>query len=226
MRRIKEVGGLTLAQDPIDAEYDSMPQSAIASGTVELVLPAAEMPRRLMAYLHKTEQAPLPDEEDEATDNQRELMQKILTQVRARSGYDFSRYKQSTLLRRMRRRMQLHGFDSLGHYLDFVRQHGDEARTLFADFLISVTNFFRDHEAFTVLEHEVIPALFQDKQREDQVRVWVAGCATGEEAYSIAMLLLEHAYQLTYPPSLQIFATDLNEAALRHAREGLSLIHI
>jgi two-component system CheB/CheR fusion protein len=217
--RVKEVGGLTLAQAPGDAEYDSMPQNAIASGAVELVLPAAEMPAKLVEYCRKAWQAPAGDG-DEAPETEREVIQKILTQVRVRTGYDFTRYKYSTLLRRIRRRMQLHNFAQLSQYLDYVREHADEAQTLFADFLISVTNFFRDPEAFAALEQTVIPELFRDKQSDDQVRVWVAGCATGEEAYSIGILLLEYAHQLPHPPSVQIFATDLSETALRQAREG------
>jgi len=221
LRRVKEVGGLTVAQDPADAEYDAMPQSAIASGAVELVLPAAEMGARLLGYIGNTWQTQPAQEEEETPVDERDVVQRILTQVRVRTGYDFTRYKQSTLLRRIRRRMQLHGFVSLNHYLDFVREHADEAQTLFSDFLITVTNFFRDRDAFAALEQDVIPELFRDKLSDDQVRVWVAGCATGEEAYSIAILLLEYAHQLNQPPSIQIFATDLSDAALRQAREGV-----
>lgn len=221
LRSIKEAGGLTVAQDPADAEYSTMPQSAIASGAVELVLPAADMGGKLLEYIRNAWQPQPRPEEEEAPLSEREIVQRILTQVRVRTGYDFTRYKQSTLLRRIRRRMQLHGFLSFNPYLEFVREHADEAQVLFSDFLITVTNFFRDREAFVALEQDVIPELFRGKLSDEQVRIWVAGCATGEEAYSIGMLLLEHAHQINQPPGIQIFATDLSETALRQAREGV-----
>jgi two-component system, chemotaxis family, CheB/CheR fusion protein len=221
LRRVKEVGGLTVAQDPADSEYSAMPQSAIATGEVELVLPTGELAPKLVEYARTAAQTLTVPSEAELPEGERELMQKVLTQVRARSGYDFSRYKYSTLLRRIQRRMQLHGYDNMAGYLAFVREHADEAQTLFADFLITVTNFFRDAEAFAVLEQEVIPELFRDKTSEDQVRVWVTGCATGEEAYSLGILLLEYAHQTAHAPGIQIFATDLSEVALRRAREGI-----
>lgn len=211
-----------MAQDPADAEYSAMPQNAIATGEVELVLPAAELAPKLVEYARTAVQTLTVPGDGDLPDGDRELMQKILTQVRARSGYDFSRYKYSTLMRRIQRRMQLHGYDSMAGYLAFVREHADEAQTLFADFLITVTNFFRDAEAFAVLEQEVIPELFRNKTSEDQVRVWVTGCATGEEAYSLGMLLLEYAHQTAHAPGIQIFATDLSETALRRARGTVS----
>ncbi|MFN8485995.1 MAG: CheR family methyltransferase [Caldilineaceae bacterium] len=221
LRSIQEVGGLTVAQAPEDAEYNSMPQSAINSGAVELVLAAEQMPAKLLEYVQSASTVPVPSDGEELPEDARDLVQKILTQVRAYSGHDFSRYKNSTIMRRIRRRMQVHGFDRLNDYLGFLREHSEEIQALFADFLITVTNFFRDPEAFASLEREVIPSLFQDKGPDDQVRVWVIGCATGEEAYSIGMLLLEYANQLDRPPSVQIFATDLSEEALRRGREGL-----
>lgn len=219
--RVKEIGGLTVAQDPADAEYDAMPRSAIATGAVELVLPAAEMAPKLLDYVRSVSNAPVPGDGEEMPEDVREVMQRILTHVRVRTGYDFTRYKPSTLLRRVRRRMQLYTMESLSQYLDYIRDHGDEAQTLFADFLITVTNFFRDPETFTYLDQEIIPRLLQSKTGNDQLRIWVPGCATGEEAYSIGILLLEHAHRLNQPPSIQIFATDLSDAALRRAREGL-----
>lgn len=178
LRSIQEVGGLTLAQDPEDAEYNSMPQSAINSGAVELILPADQMPAKLIEYVQSATAVPVPSDGEELPEDARDLVQKILTQVRAYSGHDFTRYKNSTIMRRIRRRMQVHGFDKLVDYLGFLREHSEEIQSLFADFLITVTNFFRDPEAFASLEREVIPALFQDKGADEQVRVWVVGCAT------------------------------------------------
>jgi len=222
LRHIKEVGGLTVAQDPADAEYDAMPQSAIATGFVELILPAAQIAARLVEYAHTAKREPsILATEEEPPDNARDLIKEILDQVRAGTGYDFGRYKQSTILRRIHRRMQIYGYDQLTGYLEFLHEHGDEVQKLSADFLISVTNFFRDAEAFTALEREVVPGLFRNKQGEDQVRVWVTGCATGEEAYSMGILLLEYAQHLQHPPHIQVFATDISELALRRAREGL-----
>jgi two-component system CheB/CheR fusion protein len=220
LRHIKEAGGLTVAQDPDDAEYGAMPQNAIATGQVELVLPAAQIPAKLIDYT-TIERVSLALGEAEPLESARDLLQEILEQVRIRSGYDFGRYRQSTILRRIHRRMQIYGFDQLAAYAAFLRQHDEEVPILVADFLISVTNFFRDADSFTILERDVIPELFRNKQREDQVRVWVTGCATGEEAYSIAILLLEHAQLLQYTNNIQVFATDINESALRRARAGV-----
>jgi two-component system CheB/CheR fusion protein len=224
LRRLKEQGGLTVAQTPTDAEYDTMPQSAIATGLVEIVLPAREIPAKLVEYAR----SPLPRGliVEDPVETTRDLIQEILDHVRTVTGHDFSRYKQSTLLRRIHRRMQVYGYEQLARYLEFLRDHKEEVQQLAGDFLISVTNFFRDPGAFGTLELEVIPDLFRNKRSEDQVRVWVTGCATGEEAYSIAILLLEYAQQLPAPPALQVFATDISEVALRRAREGLYPVSI
>lgn len=221
LRHIKEAGGLTIAQDPFEAEYAAMPQSAIATGYVDLVLMVDAIPGKLLDYVHSQPNVPAPSDGEPLGDSMRSQLQKILTQVRALSGHDFSMYKHSTVLRRVRRRMQIQGIPDLAAYLDYLRKHDSEVRALFRDFLITVTSFFRDPKAYEALEKEVIPRLFQNKGPTDQVRVWVAGCASGEEAYSIAMLLLEHAGTLDYPPDLQVFASDLSEEALRRGREGI-----
>ena len=138
----------------------------------------------------------------------------VLAFLRTRTGRDFSYYKRATILRRIARRMQVNGLDDLPGYLVYLRTHAGEAGALLQDLLISVTNFFRDRDAFEALER-MIPALFKDKGPGDTVRVWVAACATGEEAYSIAMLLCEHARTLEAPPQLQVFATDLDDEVIR-----------
>ena len=221
LRHIKEVGGLTVAQDPADAEYDAMPQSAIATGQVELILPAGQIAARLVEYARTAKHEPaLVAPEGEPADNARDLIQEILDQVRAGSGYDFGRYKQSTILRRIHRRMQIYGYEQLAQYLDFLHEHDEEVQKLSADFLISVTNFFRDAEAFAALEREVVPGLFHNKQGEDQVRVWVTGCATGEEAYSMGMLLLEHAQHLQHPPQITNFCDRHQRTCLAPRTRG------
>jgi two-component system CheB/CheR fusion protein len=220
LQRIKEVGGLTMVQDPGDAEYDSMPQSAIATGQVDLVLPVHEMPARLMDYIRSEPRLPTVQDDQLLTYEQHEILQKILTHVRVRTGHDFSRYKPSTIMRRIRRRMQIHGVEDFGAYLELLRVYEEEVHALFNDFLITVTNFFRDPQAFQILEHEVIPKIFEQKGEGDQIRIWVIGCATGEEAYSLAILLLEHAINLGSRPSVQIFASDLSEDALQRGRDA------
>ena len=233
IKRIKECGGLTIAQDPSEAEHDSMPRAAVATGMVDWVLPVAEMPRRIIQYWETERQIQLPVETDpqltreipshgeKAPAEQREAsLREILNFLRVRTGRDFSYYKRPTILRRIGRRMQVNGLAEPSAYLAFLRTNPGESVALLQDLLISVTNFFRDREAFDALE-AVIPQLFEGKGPNDYVRVWVPACATGEEAYSIAMLLSEHAGSLDAPPSFQIFATDLDESAIQTGRDAL-----
>ena len=233
IKRIKERGGLGIAQVPEEAEHDGMPRSAIATGLVDWVLPVAEMPAKLLEYWRAENRLSLPSEEGPspvAADEARiedgktnpageQALHEILSYLRVREGHDFSYYKRATILRRIGRRMQVSGIEDAPSYLSFLRTHPGEPTALLHDLLISVTNFFRDREAFAALEAK-IPSLFAGKRPEDTVRVWVAACATGEEAYSVAMLLREHADTLVHPPKLQVFATDLDESAIQWAREG------
>ncbi|MBV9489681.1 MAG: PAS domain-containing protein, partial [Verrucomicrobia bacterium] len=224
LKRVKERGGLTIAQDPDEAEHAGMPRAAIATGLVDWVLPVAEMPGRVLEYHNRARRLQLPPDEGvppgPASDGDEAVLRDVLTFVCTRTGRDFSYYKRATLLRRLARRMQVNGVDDLAAYLAFLRIHPGEAGALLKDLLISVTNFFRDREAFEALERH-IPVLFTGKDHADAVRVWVPACATGEEAYSIAMLLLEHARRLEAPPGLQVFACDLDEEAVQVARAGL-----
>src|SRR5262245_54323574 len=221
VRHIREAGGLVLVQDPGEAEYDGMPRSAINSGVVDLVSPVAEMPRHITSFVGTKPQVPTADEarpRGEGTD----LMQQILTAVRVRTGQDFSRYKRSTVGRRIVRRMQVVGVQTLDQYLELTREkNGREASALLDDLLINVTSFFRDAAVFRTLERDIVPRLFEGKGGTDKVRVWSVGCATGEEAYSIGMLLLEEAARHPNGPQVQVFASDLHERSLRYAREGL-----
>ena len=227
IKRIKERGGLTIAQEPNEAEHHSMPQSAIATGMVDWVLPVAEMPARLVEYYARetrlrmpSEDGPQPAQPPPATPDQAEAsLREVLSFLRARTGRDFSYYKRATIVRRISRRMQINGVDDLPGYLSFLRTHPGETGALLQDMLISVTNFFRDRDAFESLE-ALIPMLFRGKAAGDTVRVWVPACATGEEAYSVAMLLMEHAAMLDSAPGIQIFGCDLDEAAIQTARTG------
>lgn len=227
IKRVKERGGLTVAQDPDEALQDGMPRAAIGTGMVDWVLPAREMPQRLLSYFRIEPQLKLPREDGallrevaRAQQDEDAPLRDILTLLRTRTGRDFAHYKRATILRRIGRRMQVNGVETLPQYLDCLRTRPGEPAALLQDLLITVTNFFRDAACFAALEQH-IPELFKDKGPHDTLRVWVAACATGEEAYSIAMLLAEHARTLDAPPLIQVFATDLDEDAISAAREGI-----
>jgi len=220
MKRVKELGGVTFAQEPADAEYDSMPRSAITTGLVDYVLPVEQMPAQLLAYMRNAAKIRLPPIDEARPIDEADALRDVFTLLRARTGHDFSNYKRTTMLRRIGRRLQVHGVAEIGQYIVTLRERPGEIEALLRDLLISVTNFFRDRAAFDALEAH-IPKLLAGKSIGDQVRVWVAGCATGEEAYSVAMLLSEHASWLDNPPEIQIFATDIDEDAIAVAREGL-----
>jgi two-component system CheB/CheR fusion protein len=222
--RVKEEGGFVIAQDPAEAEYSDMPRSAIATDLVDLVLPVAEMPDKLRALRDGALRLPLPSiDEPEAEVPSYEVdegaLREILTLVRLRTGNEFQQYKRPTLLRRIMRRMHVHELSDLRGYLLFMRERPDEVAALMRDLLITVTSFFRDHDSFEFLEKEIIPQLFAGKGPNDQVRVWSVGCATGEEAYSLAMLLAQHRATLLDAPRIQVFATDIDDRAIAQARE-------
>lgn len=222
IKRVKEAGGLTIAVAPEGDLEDQQVSVAIATGFVDLVLPASEIAGRLFAQGPEPAGSIASLEEDErasaglASDTLRD----ILTMLRVRSGHDFSSYKRATLYRRVARRMQVCQTDTLVDYHRHLRERPGELTNLLRDFLISVTSFFRDPEVFETLERAVLPRLFAERRPGDHVRVWVAGCATGEEAYSLAILLAEQAARLAAPPQLQVFATDIDEHALVEARAG------
>ena len=220
LRAIREHGGLTMAQTPGSARFDSMPRSAILTGMVDHVLTVEEMPHRLLEHIRNLAEL----RGGKAVEGLRQVVEGQLPQIcsllRRRTGHDFSRYKQSTMVRRVRRRMSELRADAVPTYLDLLRNDPKEVERLFRDLLIGVTNFFRDAEAFEVLERKVIPQLFEKKGFDEQVRVWVPGCSTGEEAYSIAILLREKALEMEEPPHVQIFATDIDASSLETARQA------
>lgn len=221
IKRIKERGGLTLAQDPQEAEHSGMPLSAIGTGMVDWVLPVAEMPARVVEYFALEKSLRLPPEDGPAhqADDQESGLRDVLAFLRTRTGRDFSYYKRATVVRRIGRRMQVNGVGDLASYLGCLRTRPGEAGALLQDMLISVTNFFRDPECFAALETH-LGELFKGRGPSDSVRVWVPGCATGEEAYSLAMMLADKARDMEAPPMIQVFATDLDEEAIRTAREA------
>ena len=236
LKRIKECGGVALVQSPQDAEFADMPNAAIATGAADFVLPVADMPQRLMELWNNARHIWLPALVETGdpvallpspADAQRaeQSLQEVMALLRTRTGHDFRHYKRATVLRRIERRLQVCGVPDLNAYCTYLRTHQEETAALLQDMLISVTNFFRDREAFEALEREVLPQLFKGHTPGTPVRAWVAGCATGEEAYSISMLLREAAQRNSSgseaPVPVQVFATDIDERALAVARAGL-----
>ncbi|KAF2514864.1 PAS domain S-box protein [Flavobacterium foetidum] len=221
LRRVKERGGVCFVQNPLEAEYNEMPRNAISTNMVDEVLPATKIPEKIIAYKESIHTVEITDQPEKRPNDQQQALREIFTQLRLRTGHDFTNYKRPTLLRRIERRINISGLSDLPSYADYLHDNPAEPLALLKDLLISVTNFFRDKRPFEIIEQEVIPLLFKDKTSKDQVRIWIPGCATGEEAYSIAMLCAEITSDAIDAPKVQIFATDIDDAAISHAREGL-----
>lgn len=219
LKRIKEHGGVALAQDPNEAQYTDMPRNAIATGLVDAVLPVGEIPRKILSYRKHRGSIRLPEVTDTTSINEQALRD-IFTQLRMRTSHDFSNYKRGTIIRRIERRIGIHELAGLPEYAKYLRENLEETPVLMKDLLISVTNFFRDPAAIDALAQKVLPSIFAKKRPGDSVRVWIPGCATGEEAYTIAMLLHERIDNSANQPNIQIFATDLDADAIATAREG------
>jgi two-component system CheB/CheR fusion protein len=227
--RIKEFAGVTIAQSPHDAEYPAMPESAIATDMVDFVMPVVDIPQQLIRLWRNAQAIQLPDSESvarfTAADGPAERAEgavvEVLDELAKRTGHDFSHYKRATVLRRIERRMQVSLAPTVPAYRDYLLETPEEAKFLLRDMLIGVTNFFRDREAFEAFEREIVPKLFEGLGPDDHVRAWSAGCSTGEEAYSIAMLLCEHASANAPNQPVQVFATDIDERAIRIGRAGL-----
>ncbi len=218
---IQAVGGLTLAQAPASAAYPSMPEQAIARGVVGHVVAVDQMPALLLA--RAGERGPRPEVAEAAqqlTAPDADALASITRTLQQATGHDFSHYKRTTLERRIARRTQLLRVASIEEYAARLQQDRAEVERLFQDLLISVTDFFRDPPAFEALARLALPSLLRDRDPDVPLRIWVPGCASGEEAYSIAMLLQEQLAQLDAPPGVQVFATDIDEMALAVARQG------
>jgi chemotaxis methyl-accepting protein methylase/signal transduction histidine kinase len=217
LQRVKEVGGWTLAEDA-GGDHAEMPRAAIATGLVDLVLPIDQLAARLVTSADSPDGGEL-DADPEAA-GAADGLRDILALIQARSGHDISAYRRATLVRRIARRMQICGVATFPGYHGHLRDHPGELANLLRDLWASVTQFFRDPVTFDIVARDVAPRLFLDKQAGDQVRIWIAGCATGEEAYSLGIVLLEHAARLRSVPQIQIFATDIDDKALAFARQG------
>ncbi|MCL4182955.1 MAG: PAS domain S-box protein [Burkholderiaceae bacterium] len=218
LRDVKGEGGLVIAQTPETAECDGMPRSAIATGMVDYVLPPAAIPARIFAYVRYAFD---PKRTSDAGPSRDGALQKMCALLRTRTGHDFSHYKETTLVRRIDRRMALHQITRSDDYLRHARENPAEIDALFRDLLIGVTSFFRDPEAFAALQEKVIRPLLSRKSPHEPVRAWICGCSTGEEAYSIAILLYEQALELDRSLEIQIFATDIDRNAIARARSGV-----
>ncbi|WP_211872621.1 CheR family methyltransferase [Plastoroseomonas arctica] len=220
IKAIKERGGLTMAQvsDGHGPQHPSMPESAIATGLVDFAIPVEEMGRKLKEFSADTSGNGTTSPAAVADEPVEQRIPTIYSILRNQIGHDFSGYKTKTFLRRVRRRMHVGRLPSIDAYVERLQQEPVEVAALFRDLLINVTSFFRDAEAFRSLAELVIPKLFENRGADDSVRVWVPGCATGEEVFSIAILLREHMDTLAAAPRVQIFATDIDERSLMVAR--------
>ncbi|EGW21069.1 chemotaxis protein CheB [Methylobacter tundripaludum] len=216
LRAILGAGGVTLAQEPTTAKFDGMPVSAIQAGYVTHILPAEKMPEVLLSGILALARQPLPSPPIASSG-----INHILMQLRTCTGHDFSLYKKSTITRRIQRRMSQNGIEDTETYARYLREHPAEIASLFKELLINVTSFFRDPEAFVALKQDILPAVLADKPEDYVFRVWVAGCATGEEAYSIAIVLRELMDKNQYEFKSQIYSTDLADDTITIARAGL-----
>lgn len=222
VRMIKEKLGMAMVQDPQTAQYNSMPRASIGTNLVDYVLAPEEMPLKLIQYLNHPVLSEEPTEQARTEIRNSTSVQKILMLLRSHTGHDFSLYKKSTILRRIDRRIAFHQLADYVKYVNYLRENPLEIDVLFNELLIGVTKFFRDAAAFESLKQKLCQ-LIKDKKNNDPIRVWIAGCSTGEEAYSVAMLLMECIDLNTKlkAPKVQLFATDLDPEAIEHARQGI-----
>jgi chemotaxis methyl-accepting protein methylase len=226
LRAIKENSGLVMAQDPASAKYDAMPRSAINSGLVDIVATAEELPARLIQCL--THKPVLPSEPLLADEESGSALEKVFVLLRAHTGSDFSCYKRTTILRRIERRISVHQLGSLPRYVRFLREYPQEVDLLYKELLIGVTNFFRDTGLYDFLKATALPTLLESHADGRPLRVWTPACSTGEETYSLAIVIKEtlEGLNLPQPPPIQMFATDIDKDAIDKARQGLYSVNI
>jgi len=220
VRAVKGEGGMVMAQSPETAEFDGMPVSVIDTGMVDYILPVSEMPAKLIGYVKhvfghtvRSHVKPVCNSED--------LLKKVFILLRDQTGHDFSLYKHNTINRRLERRMALHQIAEIAEYVRFLQQTPAEVKALFQEMLIGVTSFFRDTEAFAAIQSLIIPQLFAEKPSGSTIRVWTCGCSTGEEAFSLAILIQEEMEARKQYCKVQLFATDIDARAIEVARSGV-----
>jgi two-component system CheB/CheR fusion protein len=216
---IKKQGGLVIVQDPLTADFDGMPSSAIQTGAADLILPPEMIAEELIDYLRES---PFSKTLEKFSKEEEAMLQEILGVVRNLTAHDFRQYKPPTITRRLAKRMTEKGFARLEEYKDYLMQQPDEAQALAREFLINVTRFFRDPDAFEELKSRIIPSIFSSKTSQEQIKIWVVACSSGEEAYTIAMLFHEYMENIhNHNFNLKIFATDLDKDALQTAALGV-----
>ncbi|MCW6050510.1 PAS domain-containing protein [Lyngbya sp. CCAP 1446/10] len=221
LKAIKAAGGMTFAQCQDTAKFDSMPNTAVATGNVDFVLPPEKIAEELANYSRNPLlTSPLPLTIVEESPQQEDALATIFALLKSTTGVDFSHYKRTTIARRIQRRMVLYKLETLDAYAEHLRHNSAEVKALYEEILIHVTSFFRDPEVFDNLKKLVFPTITQNKSANAPIRIWVAGCSTGEEVYSIAICLLEFLGDRVIPPPIQIFATDISETAIGKARSG------
>jgi len=220
VKAIKEKLGMVMVQDPLSAGFSGMPQSALSTGPVDYDAPAEKLPKKLVAYVKRVGKVPL---EPPSLKREPLALEKILVILRVRTGHDFSLYKRNMLYRRIERRMEIHQIDSINDYLLNLQKNEQEVTALFKELLIGVTNFFRDREAWDALKQAVLSPLLGNKEDGSTIRIWAPGCSTGEEAYSIAIILKECLDTLSQRSdiTIQIFGTDIDSDAIDVARQGV-----
>jgi two-component system, chemotaxis family, CheB/CheR fusion protein len=222
LREIKAVGGITLAQDPKSAKYDGMPRAAIATDAVDLVLPPHEIAHELGRLIkHPLVRHVRPRQSSDEMAIDEEDLRRIFSLLRNATGVDFTHYKQPTIRRRLQRRMVLHKITSVQQYIKYLQQRPEEVQALYGDILIHVTRFFREPESFQTLSSVIFPSIVSHRHSDEPIRIWTPGCATGEEPYSIGIALLEYLGENAQGVPIQLFATDISEAAVDFARAGL-----
>lgn len=219
-RAIKEAGGMVMVQEERTAKFDGMPRSSIATGVVDYILPPAKMPEELIKYIEhpyitKTLKIENVIQQDDS------ILTKVIKIIKDRVGVDFSFYKPNTIIRRLEKRLSINQIKKIENYISFLTQSPNEAEILYRELLIGVTQFFRDPDAYDLLTKEALPVLLKDKQPGSQIRLWTVGCSTGEEAYSMAILMDEYLRENNLNLTLKIFATDIDKEAIEYAGLGI-----
>src|SRR5215468_2127302 len=221
MAEIQAQGGVTFAQDTTTAKYDSMPRSAIAAGCVDYVLPPKAIARELARIAHHPYVAAEPGDDQDYGAGDNAGLNTIFQLLRRSTGVDFTHYRKTTILRRIQRRMVVHKIDKLDEYVRHVQLNPAEIKALYQDMLINVTSFFRNPRVFDTLKAEVFPAILKNRTSDLPIRIWTPGCASGEEAYSVAIALLEFLGDKAHQIPIQFFGTDVSETSITKARSGI-----